>query len=255
MQLSEPLPPTRGARKIEKSMGALVLFAIAALPAELEAENRYQQRPPSRDGTGKIYAGREISHVMGHRGAGWLERDSREKEERPSVLIKALGIKRDWNVADIGAGTGYFSFRMAAEASRGRVFAVDIQPEMLERIRRRAEATKQTNVVAVRGSEKNPSLPANTLDLALIVDAYHEFAFPYEMMSRLRESMKPTGRLVLVEYRGEDPSVPIKALHKMTEKQAIAEMKLVGFQHVKTLGTLPRQHILIFRPRVKIDNE
>ncbi|MEL7304296.1 MAG: methyltransferase domain-containing protein [Myxococcota bacterium] len=236
-------------------MGALVLFAIATLPAELEAEDRYRQRPPSRDGTGKIYAGREISYVMGHRGAGWLERDSREKEERPSVLIKALEIEPDWNIADIGAGTGYFSFRMAAEAPRGRVFAVDIQPEMLERIRQRARVKKQTNVVAVRGSDKDPSLPANTLDLALIVDAYHEFAFPYEMMNRLRESMKPTGRLVLVEYRGEDPQVPIKALHKMTEKQAVAEMELVGFQHVKTLGVLPRQHILIFKPRSKSDNE
>lgn len=210
----------------------------------------YRYGTPSRDGIGKFYEGREISHVMGHLGASWLERDSREREERPAVLVQALGLEPDDVVADIGAGTGYFSFRIARVVPQGRVLAVDVQPEMLTKLRTRAQASGVDNVEPVQGSITDPNLPANTVDLALMVDAYHEFSHPYEMMGSLYRAMKPGGRVVLVEYRGEDPAIPIKRLHKMTEAQAKKELAKVGFAHVKTSEVLPIQHILVFeKPR------
>jgi ubiquinone/menaquinone biosynthesis C-methylase UbiE len=206
---------------------------------------RYQQ--PSRDGIGKVYLGREISEVMGHRGARWLERKTRVDEERPDRVIDAMALAADAEVADIGAGTGYFSVRLARAVPEGQVFAVDIQPEMLALLQARIDQEGLQNITLVQGREDDPRLAPDSLDAALLVDAYHEFAYPYEMMRALVTALRPGGRVVLIEYRGEDPRVPIKPLHKMTEAQAILEMEAVGLAHKRTLTTLPTQHILIFK--------
>ncbi len=206
----------------------------------------YQFRPASRDGIGKFYMGREISHVMGHLGAGWLERPEREREERTDLLIESLPVARDSVVADIGAGTGYFSFPIAERVSEGRVLAVDIQQEMLDIIESRKAQGGAANVEAVLGTEQDPGLPAASVDLILIVDAYHEFSHPREMGVAMASALKPGGQLVLIEYRGEDRAVPIKPLHKMTEQQARREMAAVGLKWVRTEGFLPQQHFLVF---------
>jgi FkbM family methyltransferase len=206
----------------------------------------YTRVPPSRNGIGKVYMGREISKVMGHRGAAWLERDERDDNERPSLVVDSMNLASDDVVADIGAGTGYFTFRIAPRVSSGRVFAVDIQPEMLEIMRDRMQTQGVENVTLVRGSVTDPSLPADSIDAALMVDAYHEFSHPREMMDNLVEALTPGGRVYLVEYRKEDPSVPIKRLHKMSEAQARKEMEAVGLEWVATRDMLPRQHFLIF---------
>ncbi len=207
----------------------------------------YRSGPASRDGIGKVYMGREISHVMGHRGAMWLERPEREREERTDLLIQALPLSENSIVADIGAGTGYFSFRMAERVPAGKVLAVDIQQEMLDIVEARKANGAPANVETVLGDQKNPNLANSSVDLILIVDAYHEFSYPYEMGYAMAQALKPGGLLVLVEYRAEDRSVPIKRLHKMTEEQAKREMVAVGLEWVRTEGFLPQQHFLVFR--------
>ena len=191
--------------------------------------------------------GREIAQVMGHLGAGWLERPQREREEQPAKLVDALELRPTDAVADIGAGTGYFSFRLAKKVPQGKVLAVDIQPEMLDLLRDAAAERNVKNVEPVLGKVDDPNLPAESVDLALMVDAYHEFDFPREMMNGIVKALKPGGRVALVEYRGEDASVPIKPLHKMTEAQAVREMTAVGLEHVETVESLPTQHLMIFR--------
>ncbi len=207
----------------------------------------YRSAPASRDGIGKFYMGREISHVMGHLGAMWLERPEREREERTDLLIQSLPLSENSIVADIGAGTGYFSFPIAERVPAGKVLAVDIQQEMLDIIEARKADGAPANVEAVLGAEKNPNLPNSSVDLILIVDAYHEFSYPYEMGIAMERALKPGGLLVLIEYRGEDPSVPIKRLHKMTEEQAKREMAAVGLEWVRTGNFLPQQHFLVFK--------
>jgi ubiquinone/menaquinone biosynthesis C-methylase UbiE len=201
------------------------------------------------NGIGKFYLGREIAHVMGPGGIPWLERAEREDEEHPSRLIGALELKGDEVVADFGAGSGYFTFRLAPKVPRGRVLAVDVQERMIDALKRRVSAEAARNVEVVHATEEDPKLPDAGVDLILMVDVYHELAFPYETMKRLRKSLRPGGRLVLVEYRKEDPKVPIKEVHKMSEAQMKREMEAVGMEHVKTVGILPRQHIGIFTPK------
>jgi SAM-dependent methyltransferase len=211
----------------------------------------YQQRVVhSPDGIGKFYMGREIAQVMGHIAAGWLERPSREAEEQPTELIKALKLNKNDVVADIGAGTGFFSFRIAPLLTSGKVLAVDIQPEMLNIIESSEKQKHITNVETVLGSESDPKLPPESVDLALMVDAYHEFSYPREMMQGIVRSLKPGGRVVQVEYRGENPFVMIKPLHKMTQKQARKEMQAAGLIWRETNNVLPQQHIMIFQKPV-----
>jgi FkbM family methyltransferase len=217
-----------------------------AAQATTDTSDVYSQRAPSRDGIGKVYMGREISKVMGHRGASWLQRPERADNERPDLVVDSLNLAPTDVVADIGAGTGYFSFRMAPQVPRGRVFAVDIQPEMLDIMRERVREQGIDNVSLVRGTVQDPNLPTDSIDVALMVDAYHEFSHPREMMQSLVESLVPGGRVVLIEYRKEDPSVPIKPLHKMSEAQARKEMEAVGLRWVETKDMLPRQHFLVF---------
>jgi ubiquinone/menaquinone biosynthesis C-methylase UbiE len=207
----------------------------------------YTQTTPSRDGIGKVYMGREISKVMGHRGARWLERPARAKKEKPGLLVDSMNLAPSDVVADIGAGTGYFTFRIAPRVREGRVFAVDIQPEMLDMVRAEMKEKGIDNVTPVRGTVTDPNLPSDSVDAALMVDAYHEFSHPREMMLNLKDALVPGGRVYLVEYRKEDPSIPIKPLHKMTEAQARKEMEAVGLQWVATEEMLPRQHFMIFR--------
>ena len=221
----------------------VTLSTIASLAC---ADAGYTQKEPSWDGIGKVYLGREISQVMGHRGAGWLERPEREREERTDLLISRLPLEADDVVADIGAGTGYFSFPVAERVPSGRVLAVDIQPEMLQMIEQRKRREGVGNVVPVLGSITDPNLPAAAVDLIFIVDAYHEFSHPKEMGEAMARALVPGGTLVLIEYRAEDPSVRIKPLHKMSERQARKEMAALGLRWVRTDDYLPQQHVLIF---------
>jgi len=232
--------------------GVLVLLVFVAsagaftVASATDEAGRYTEKPPSRDGIGKVYMGREISHVMGHRGAAWLERPTREREERTDLLIGSLPLEADDVVADIGAGTGYFSIPIARRVPEGKVLAVDIQQEMLDIIERRQRNGAPANIEPVLGTINDPNLPSDGVDLILLVDAYHEFSHPYEMGAAMADALKPGGKLVLVEYRAEDPSVPIKPLHKMTEAQSIREMQAVGLEHVRTEDFLPQQHFMVF---------
>ena len=232
----------------------LVFFLPAACQAQRAAEPEaatrdtsgvYMYQEPSRDGTGKVYMGREISHVMGHRGAAWLERPEREEEEAPSEVVDHMDLAPGDVVADVGAGTGYFTFRIAPRVPEGKVLAVDLQPEMLAIIEARTAERGIENVEAVQGTVQDPNLPPSSIDAALMVDAYHEFSHPREMMTALADALRPGGQVVLVEYRGEDPSIPIKPLHKMTEAQARDEMAAVGLQWRETVR-LPQQHMMVF---------
>ena len=216
-------------------------------PGAAAGESVYEQGRASRDGIGKFYMGREISHVMGHRGATWLERPTREREERTDLLIDNLPLAANTVVADIGAGTGYFSFPIAAQVPDGRVLAVDIQQEMLDIIEARRQRESVDNIELVLGTIDDPRLPESAIDLILIVDSYHEFSHPHEMGLAMARALKPGGRLILIEYRGEDPDVFIKPLHKMTEKQAKKEMRAIGLEWERTGRFLPQQHFLVFR--------
>ena len=237
---------------------ALLAFAVPvrsqpAIPASLaKAESpRYETRSDhDPDGIGKFYMGREIAQVMGHQGANWLERPEREKEERPDLAIQALKLKPGEAVADIGAGTGYYTRRLARlVGDRGTVYAVEIQQEMLDLLTNKLAQLKIHNVKPVLGTIKDPKLPAAAVDMALLVDVYHEFDYPYEMVRSLCASLKPGGRLVFVEFRGEDPNVPIKTVHKMTELQVKKEMAIHALEWVETNESLPWQHILVFRKK------
>ena len=202
----------------------------------------------SRDGIGKFYQGREIAHVMGHQAADWLERPEREEEEHTTKLVEQLKLRPGEVVADIGAGTGYLSRRLAARVGpSGSVLAVDIQPEMLDLLRDKMREAGVSNVTPVLGTVQDPRLPTNGVDVALMVDVYHEFDCPAEMMTAIVRSLKPGGRVVFVEFRGEDPLVPIKLLHKMTEAQVRKEMAGLPLKWVETIRGLPWQHIIVFR--------
>ncbi len=226
---------------------SLALFQLCLLQPAYADENYYEQGRPTRDGIGKVYMDREISYVMGHLGAGWLERPDREREERTDLLIENLPLESDDVIADIGAGTGYFSFPMAQRVPDGKVLAVDIQQEMLDIIADRIEGGAPANVETILGTETDPNLPDAAVDLILIVDAYHEFSYPREMGEAMAAALKPGGTLVLIEYRGEDPRVPIKRLHKMTQAQAKREMAVIGLDWERTEDFLPQQHFLVFR--------
>jgi len=218
---------------------------------------RYETRKEhDPNGIGKFYLGREIAHVMGHEAAGWLERPEREKEEEPNKLLDALKLKPGDVIADIGAGSGYLTFRIAERVGpKGKVLAVDVQPEMLALIRQKMKARQQSNIEPILGTEADPKLPAGTVDLILMVDVYHEFSYPWEMTQAMVRSLKADGRLVFVEYRLEDPKVWIKLVHKMTEKQVLKEMEPHPVRWVETLDVLPRQHVIVFKKNEQRNKE
>lgn len=231
-----------------------VLIATVAfcgmLAPSIADEPRYEYRERhDPNGIGKFYLGREIAHVMGHQGADWLDRPEREEEERLTLLVKLLKLQPGQSVADIGAGTGVITKLMAEQLGpEGTVYAVDIQQEMLDILISKMKKFDLHNIKPVLGKEDSPELPANSIDLALMVDVYHEFNYPYEMILSLSTAMKPGGRIVFVEYRLEDPEVPIKLVHKMSQAQVKKEMQAPEF-HLKfkeTINELPRQHMVIF---------
>jgi protein-L-isoaspartate O-methyltransferase len=221
--------------------------ADPAKPDESPYELRKEHDP---NGIGKFYMDREIAQVMGHEAAGWLERPEREKEEQPTKLLEALKVQPGDVVADVGAGSGYLSFRLAeVVGDKGKVLAEDIQPEMLDIIRKRMKDKKVANVEPILGTITDPKLPKAGVDLILMVDVYHEFDHPLEMTEAMVKALKPGGRLVFVEYRLEDQDVPIKLVHKMSQKQVAKEMAPHPLRYVKTLDGLPWQHIIIFEKK------
>ena len=215
-------------------------------PATTDSTGFYRYQDATRDGIGKVYMGREVAQVMGHLGASWLERPDREREERTDLLLKALNLKPTDVVADIGAGTGFFTFLMAPKLKQGKVLAVDIQPEMITYLNEGKAKRKIPNVEPVLGTEANPKLSDNSVDVAIMIDAYHEFSYPREMIDHIVSALKPGGRIVLVEYRAEDPNVQIKELHKLSVLQATKEMKAAGLKLLKNDDRLPQQHIMFF---------
>lgn len=203
------------------------------------------------EGIGKFYMGREIAHVMGHEAAPWLERRERERQEQAGRMLASLKIRKGDVVADIGAGSGYHTIRLARWVGpKGRVLALDIQQEMLNLIERKLRRERLRNVELVLGEPDDPKLPANSLDLALMVDVYHEFEWPYEMMEHIVAALKPGGRVAFVEYKLEDPRIPIKRLHKMSEAQVLKEMEPFPLRHVETVRTLPWQQVIILEKPV-----
>ena len=205
----------------------------------------YQYYAPSAEGTGKIFMGREISPVMGYQGASWLERENREKEERTDVLLASLNVQEGWIIADVGAGTGYLSRRLAKNiGARGLLYAVDIQPEMVNKLT--AISKNYPNIKPILSKSDNVNLPENVLDMAILVDVYHELEYPYEVIQTIIRALKPHAKLVLVEYRAEDNRVPIKDTHKMTEAQVVKELTVHALTWEKTINTLPWQHVIIF---------
>ena len=223
-----------------------LLLSIECVGQKSNTDKKYTFKRGDDNGIGKWYKGREIAYVMGFEGIGWLERSDREKEENVSNLIQNMRIKSNDIIADIGAGSGYHVFRMALIAKKGLVYAVDIQSEMLMAIEKTKESSKIRNVETILGSEKSIHLPENSVDKILMVDVYHEFNFPVEMIASIKNALKPNGQLFLIEYRGEDSKVPIKKIHKMTEKQAVKEMEAAGFKLKGNIDNLPWQHCMVF---------
>jgi ubiquinone/menaquinone biosynthesis C-methylase UbiE len=219
--------------------GLLLLWAGAAAA-------QYTHVSPSPDGTGIVYMGREIAQVMGHEGANWLNRPERIQEEQPDKAIDAIQIRPTDTVADIGAGDGYFSIRIARKTKDGGVLAEDIQPEMIALMRQNIRKAKIDNVTPILGATTDPHLPPGTVDKVLLVDAYHEFDKPREMMDGIVKSLRPDGEVIFLEYRAEDPAVPIKPHHKMTVAQLSAEMAAVGLHLVRRDESLPWQHLLVY---------
>ncbi len=243
-------------RHLTLAMGQFLLICCLVSPGwaqkmpDQKMPDRYLTAPPSRDGIGKSYMGREIAGVMGWQGAAWLERDERQQEERGDLLLRELGLKPGMAVADIGAGTGYYARRMAPlVGSGGVVYATDVQPEMMKMLEDGAKKAGLTNIKPVLGSLKSVNLPNASIDLAIMVDVYHELEFPFEVIDSLVRALKPGGRIAYVEYRLEDPRVPIKTLHKMSEAQVRKEAALHALVWERTANTLPWQHVVIFRKR------
>ncbi len=224
---------------------SILLIGFVACHAQQD-DKRYSFKAGSYDGIGKWYLGREIAHVMGYQGMSWLERDSREKEENTSRLIQNMNIQPGDVIADIGAGSGYHVFKMAPLTDKGKVYAVDIQEEMLAAIKSKNEDMGLENIELIQGSEKSVNLPPNSIDRVLMVDVYHEFNYPYEMMQSILVALKPNGKIYLIEYKAEDKSVPIKPLHKMTEGQAVKEMQAAGLTLLENIDNLPWQHCMVF---------
>jgi cyclopropane fatty-acyl-phospholipid synthase-like methyltransferase len=221
---------------------ALTTFFVVSAHAQRQTENR-SDIPPART----EYQGRRIATTMHYLGAPWLIRETREREERCSLLLANLGVKRGMTVCDLGCGNGYYTLQLAQMVGpTGRVLAVDIQPEMLELLRKRAAKRGITNITPILGAPHDPRLPEGEVDLILLVDVYHEFSHPERMLRAMRAALAPQGAIALLEYREEDPDVPIKPLHKMSKRQIMKEFPPNGFRLVKEFDGLPWQHMMFF---------
>ena len=229
----------------------LIAVALASPILRINAQDstqvdRYTYKKGDPNGIGKWYMGREIAYVMGFQGIDWLERPEREEEENTAKLINNMNIQPGDTIADIGAGSGYHVFKMAPIAKKGAIYAVDIQDEMLTAILMHPNYSNSTNIETILGGEKTINLPENTVDKVLMVDVYHEFNYPYEMLMSIKKALRKDGEIYLIEYRGEDDNVPMKKVHKMTENQAVKEMKTAGFKLKENMTNLPWQHCMIF---------
>lgn len=231
------------------SLALLSATGFTAEPAQ-KPEPLYEVRADhDPNGTGTFFMGREIAQVMGHPAAAWLERPEREEEERTDLLLDALKLRGGEIVADIGAGSGYFSWRMARLVGEtGTIYGVDIQQEMLDLLMKNMAKRRVEKIVKpILGAITDPKLPPGSCDTMLMVDVYHEFDHPYEMIDKMIKALKPGGRIVFVEFRREDPKVPIKEVHKMSEEQVKKEMSIHPLRWEETLTILPQQHIIVFR--------
>lgn len=224
----------------------IVLSFNSCFGQEAVSNDPYSYKEGDGAGIGKWYMGREIARVMGFQGMRWLERPEREKEENTTTLLKNMDIQPSDVIADIGAGSGYHVFKMAKKAFEGQIYAVDIQDEMLKAIQKKKESLGTQNIKTIKGSEQTVNLADNSVDKVLMVDVYHEFNFPIEMIASIHRALRKGGKLYLIEYRGEDDAVPIKLLHKMTEKQAVKEMNAAGFSLESNADNLPWQHCMVF---------
>lgn len=213
---------------------------------KISEETVYSYKTPDRDGTGKVYMGREISQVMNFMGMSWLERSTRPQEENTELAIKNLPIDKSSVVADIGAGSGYYTFRIAKRVPDGLVYAVEIQDPAIKYLEEKSKELGFDNVKTIKGTEKSPNLPEKSIDLAIMVDVYHELLYPHEVLQEIKKSLKTDGKLLLIEYRGEDPKVRIKPLHKMTVDQVTKELSANGFKLVQNGQFMNIQHFLVF---------
>jgi precorrin-6B methylase 2 len=242
------MTPGRLRREVRVLRGVvLALLFASGVGGEPPPDPPYELREPSENGTGKLYMGREIAKTTGPETAPWQERPSREAEQRPGVLVANLGVEPDDVVADIGAGTGYHAFRIAPLLPQGKVIAVEIDPEWIAMIKEKAREKGVTNVETVLGTPTDPRLAPESVDLVLMVDVYHEFSHPVEMMEAIKKAVKPDGGIILVEYRLEDPNVKVMKIHKMTQHQVKREMRAAGLEWVETKDVLPQQHVMSFR--------
>ena len=247
--VNKPLESLPSRRVVCQGMASLLAVTASRSFARQDTVH-YRRGPPSADGIGKVYMGREIAGVMGWQGAAWLEREEREREERTDLLLRELRLSPGMNVADVGAGTGYYARRIAPlVAPGGTVFAVDVQPEMIRMLQDLVAHAGLANIRPVLGTERDSKLAPSSVDLVLLVDTYHELEFPFEVMDSVVQALRPGGRVVLVEYRAEDAKVPIKSLHKMSEAQVRREMAPHALAYERTAHTLPWQHVIFFRKR------
>lgn len=230
----------------------LRIICLLAISANVLAQTKpandsvYTYKAASTDGTGKFYKGREIAQVMGFEGAAWLERNTREQEENTKLAINKLPINAGSVVADIGAGTGYYTFQIAPKVLQGKVYAVEIQQSAIDFLKKRSGELKLNNITVVKGGEKSPNLPDNSIDLVLMVDVYHELLYPHEMLQAISKALKPHGQILLLEYRAEDPTIDIKPLHKTSVYQLNKELKANGFHLKKDSEFMPIQHFLLY---------
>ena len=231
---------TKPINKIVIAISSLIIGFIA------NGQERYTYKGGDPNGIKKWYMGRQVAQVMSHYGIEWLERPERDLEEHSTMLIKNLDLKPGIQIADIGAGSGYYSRQLAKRIGNGKVYAVDIEPVMIAFLNEKSKEENIPNIITVLGKEKSVSLPAESMDIMLLVDVYHEFSYPYEMALSMYNALRPKGKLVLVEFRAEDDAVPIKPIHKMSEAQAVKELKAAGFRLEKNMSNLPWQHCMVF---------
>jgi ubiquinone/menaquinone biosynthesis C-methylase UbiE len=242
-------------------MKKTVIFIVAGLLAgvvpgitmmEAEAQKQavdsvYTYRSPTRDGIGKFYMGREIAHVMGASGSAWLDRASRPQEENTQLAIDKIDVPPNAVIADIGAGTGYYTFKLVQKVPKGKVIAVEIQDELISELKARAKKLNHNNVEVIKGGTTSPNLPENSVDLAIMVDVYHELEYPVEVLQSIKKALKKNGQLLLIEYKGEDASVAIKPLHKTTVKGLNKELGANGFTLSYEGKFMPIQHFLLYK--------
>lgn len=225
----------------------LCVFICGAVCCQSPADTSYVYKSPSRDGTGKFYFNREIARIMDASGSDWLERPNRSKQENTEEIIRSMQLAPSTVVADVGAGTGYYTFRIAQLVPDGKVYAVEIQEELITKLNDKKKERSINNVEVIQGDTNTTNLPVGVIDLALMVDVYHELSWPREIISSIARSLKAGGQLVLVEYKGEDPSIGIKPLHKTTVAQLSRELSSMGFRLERRVDSLPIQHFLVFR--------